>query len=136
MRGLFLLPTVYRLNASELAATKVETSLQFRTIIRSPPTEMQSMSENDFECFASTDVNTPGTMFPFGLANIRFPRSRLLARNGFELAAQSESASRSAVITVLCGRVRNPAPAPVPKHGMTGVTGRPRQDVDRGVPCS
>ncbi|SRR5229473_207745 len=97
MRGLFLLPTVYRLNASELAATKVETSLQFRTIIRSTPTEMQSMSENDFECFASTDVNTPGTMFPFGLANIRFPRSRLLARNGFELAAQSESASRSAV---------------------------------------
>ena len=22
------------------------------------------MSENDFECFASTGVNTPGTMFP------------------------------------------------------------------------
>ena len=32
--------------------------------IRSTPTEMQSMSENDFECFASTDVNTPETMFP------------------------------------------------------------------------
>src|ERR1700730_1136661 len=32
--------------------------------IRSTPTEMQSMSENDFECFASTGVNTPGTMFP------------------------------------------------------------------------
>src|SRR3981081_1905542 len=27
--------------------------------IRSTPTEMQSMSENDFECFASTRVNTP-----------------------------------------------------------------------------
>src|SRR6267378_3120680 len=27
--------------------------------IRSTPTEMQSMSENDFECFASTGVNTP-----------------------------------------------------------------------------
>jgi len=25
---------------------------------------MQSMSENDFECFASTGVNTPETMFP------------------------------------------------------------------------
>ena len=32
--------------------------------MRSTPTEMQSMSENDFECFASTGVNTPGTMFP------------------------------------------------------------------------
>jgi len=30
--------------------------------IRSTPTEMQSTSENDFECFASTGVNTPGTM--------------------------------------------------------------------------
>jgi hypothetical protein len=32
--------------------------------IRSTPTEMQSVSENDFECFASTGVNTPGAMFP------------------------------------------------------------------------
>src|SRR5216684_38389 len=32
--------------------------------IRSTPTEMQSMSENDFECFASTGVNTPVTMSP------------------------------------------------------------------------
>src|SRR6267154_2661991 len=32
--------------------------------IRSTPTEMQSMSENDFECFANTGVNTPGTMLP------------------------------------------------------------------------
>src|SRR5713226_4477189 len=30
--------------------------------MRSTPTEMQSMSENDFECFASTGVNTPATM--------------------------------------------------------------------------
>src|SRR5713101_3007670 len=32
--------------------------------IRSTPTEMQSMSENDFECFASTGVNAPETMSP------------------------------------------------------------------------
>src|SRR5580704_13255681 len=32
--------------------------------IRSTPTEMQSMSENDFESFANTGVNTPETMFP------------------------------------------------------------------------
>src|SRR5579864_6433401 len=30
--------------------------------IRSRPTEMQSMSENDFECLASTGVNAPGIM--------------------------------------------------------------------------
>jgi hypothetical protein len=34
------------------------------THIRSTPTEMQSINENDFECFASTGVNTPETMFP------------------------------------------------------------------------
>jgi hypothetical protein len=27
--------------------------------MRSTPTEMQSISENDFECFAKTGVNTP-----------------------------------------------------------------------------
>src|SRR5258708_5282227 len=32
--------------------------------MRSTPTEMQSMSENDFECFPSTGVKSPGTMFP------------------------------------------------------------------------
>src|SRR5260370_2811796 len=32
--------------------------------IRSTPTERQSTSENDFECFASTGVKTPGTMSP------------------------------------------------------------------------
>jgi hypothetical protein len=31
--------------------------------MRSTPTDVQSMSENDFECFASTGVNTPETMF-------------------------------------------------------------------------
>ena len=55
--------------------------------IRSTPTEMQSMSEKDFECFARTGVNTPVTMFPdSGLVNIRFPRSRLLARRESVLA--------------------------------------------------
>jgi hypothetical protein len=35
---------------------------------RSQLSEMLSMNENDFECFASTGVNTPGTMSPnFGL---------------------------------------------------------------------
>jgi len=32
--------------------------------MRSTPTETQSISEKDFECLASTGVNTPGTMFP------------------------------------------------------------------------
>src|SRR6266700_5134022 len=32
--------------------------------IRSTPTDMQSMSEDDFECFANTSVNAPGTMSP------------------------------------------------------------------------
>jgi hypothetical protein len=32
--------------------------------IRLTPTEMQSMSENDFECFASTVVNALVTMSP------------------------------------------------------------------------
>jgi hypothetical protein len=32
--------------------------------IRSTPTEMQSMSENDFECFASTGVKALETIFP------------------------------------------------------------------------
>jgi hypothetical protein len=30
--------------------------------MRSTPTEMQSMSDNDFECLASTGVNTPAAM--------------------------------------------------------------------------
>ena len=32
--------------------------------IRSTPTEIQSIRENDFECLASTGVNALGTMFP------------------------------------------------------------------------
>ena len=32
--------------------------------LRSTRAEMQSMREKDFESFASTGVNTPGTMFP------------------------------------------------------------------------
>src|SRR6266851_6809796 len=32
--------------------------------MRSTPTEMQSIRENDFECFARTGVNTPETMLP------------------------------------------------------------------------
>jgi hypothetical protein len=32
--------------------------------IRSTPTEMQSINENDFECLARTGVNTRGTTFP------------------------------------------------------------------------
>jgi hypothetical protein len=32
--------------------------------IRSTPSEMQSISENDFECFAGTGVHAPRTMFP------------------------------------------------------------------------
>ena len=32
--------------------------------MRSTPTEMQSINENDFECFASTGGNTSETMSP------------------------------------------------------------------------
>jgi hypothetical protein len=32
--------------------------------IRSTPTEIQSISENDFECFARIGANAPVTMFP------------------------------------------------------------------------
>src|SRR5215469_5177784 len=38
----------------------------------STPTAMQSISENDFECLASTGMNTLGTRFPdSGSVNIR-----------------------------------------------------------------
>ena len=44
---------------------------------------MQSMSENDFECFASTGVNTPVAMSPnFGCREVQLSRSRLLDRVG------------------------------------------------------
>jgi hypothetical protein len=45
------------------ASTCFRMGSKFRCI-RSTPTEMQSMSENDFECFASTGVNTPETISP------------------------------------------------------------------------
>src|SRR5712692_10437686 len=45
------------------ASTCFRIGSKFRCI-RSTPTEMQSMSEKDFECFASTGVNTFVTMFP------------------------------------------------------------------------
>src|SRR5229473_7690453 len=45
------------------ASTCFRIGSKFRCM-RSTPTEMQSMSENDFECFASTGVNTPVTLFP------------------------------------------------------------------------
>jgi len=39
------------------------------------------MSENDFECFASTGVNAPGTMSPnLVRGEGQFPPSRLLDR--------------------------------------------------------
>src|SRR5580704_13119783 len=48
---------------SAIPSTYFRIGSKFR-FIRSTPTEMQSMSENDFECFASTGVKTPETMFP------------------------------------------------------------------------
>src|SRR5260370_37729685 len=45
------------------ASTCCRSGSKFRCI-RSTPTEMQSIRENDFECLASTRVNTPGTMSP------------------------------------------------------------------------
>ena len=43
------------------ASTCFRIGSKFRCV-RSTPTEMQSMSENDFECFESTRVNTPETI--------------------------------------------------------------------------
>src|SRR5260370_8192640 len=45
------------------ASTCFRMGSKFRCI-RSTPTEMQSTSENDFECLASTGVNTLVTMSP------------------------------------------------------------------------
>src|SRR5260370_23789989 len=41
--------------------------------IRSTPTAMQSMSENDFECFASTGVKSPANAM-FEHTNTRYPQ--------------------------------------------------------------
>src|SRR5260370_32658543 len=48
------------------ASTCFRIGSKFRCM-RSTPTEIQSMSENDFECFASTGVNKHGTMSPNSL---------------------------------------------------------------------
>ncbi len=60
------------------ASTCFRIGSKFRCI-RSTPTEMQSISENDFECFASTGVNTRGTMLPncFGRSPSAAPRDRV-----------------------------------------------------------
>lgn len=42
---------------------------------------LASMSEKDFECFASTGVNAPGTMFP-NSGSRRFNLSKPLPRKG------------------------------------------------------
>src|SRR4030095_8290440 len=64
------------------ASTCFRMGSKFRCI-RSTPTETQSINENDFECFASTGVNTPGTMFPnSGTVNIKSPRSPLRDPHG------------------------------------------------------
>src|SRR5271157_417256 len=49
--------------------------------MRSTPTEMQSISENDFECLASTGVNTLGTISPNG-------RGAALSKTGSESTKQ------------------------------------------------
>src|SRR6266496_1475663 len=51
------------------ASTCFRIGSKFRCI-RSTPTEMQSMSENDFECFASTGVNTPMTISPIRVVGL------------------------------------------------------------------
>jgi hypothetical protein len=47
-------------------STCLRMSSKFRRI-RSTPTEMQSISKKDFECFASTGVNTPGQCCQAGI---------------------------------------------------------------------
>ena len=49
--------------ASLPASTCIRMGSKFRCI-QSTPTEMQSMGENDFECLASTGVNSPETILP------------------------------------------------------------------------
>ena len=61
-------------------STTLRIGSKFRCI-RSTPTEMQSMSENDFECFASTGVKPPDTMFPNAVERIRTTAIALKAKN-------------------------------------------------------
>jgi hypothetical protein len=49
------------------ASTSFRIGSTFRCI-RSTPTEMHSMRENDFQCLASTGENAPGTIFPDSVA--------------------------------------------------------------------
>jgi len=64
--------------------------------IRSTPTEMQSISENDFECLASTGVKSRRTVFPnsaFGSPNLTFaPRLFDWPRTGDEDVHESPGA--------------------------------------------
>jgi len=65
--------------------------------IRSTPTEMQSMSEKDFECFASTGVNTRGTLSPnSGCPEAQLPRTGLLDNVGPHADGKRAAYSRSA----------------------------------------
>ena len=50
--------TAFDSDLGEFASTCFRMGSKLRCL-RSTPTELQSMSENDFECFASTGVNTP-----------------------------------------------------------------------------
>jgi len=64
------------------ATTCLPMGPKFRCV-QSTPAEMQSISENDFECFGITGVNAPGTMLPdSGSARIRFPVRGLLGSVG------------------------------------------------------
>lgn len=54
------------------ASTCFRMGSKFRCI-RSTPTEMQSISENDFECFASTGVKSPANVM-FEHTNTRYPQ--------------------------------------------------------------
>src|SRR5271157_2573025 len=57
--------------------------------MRSTPTEMQSMSENDFECLASTGVNAPETMSPSPAGDELESRTEIGAVQPFKLSAES-----------------------------------------------
>ena len=94
--GASSLPSINASYMTTLAVTSVNSLLghastcfrigsKFRCI-RSTPTEMESMSEGDFECFASTGVKTPVAMS----SNFRSVRFNFLeadlVRNDFQIA--------------------------------------------------
>jgi len=80
--------------------------------MQSTPAEVQSISENDFECFASTGVNTPGTMFQIRVpTNIRFPTADLRTnvvgvrvKHTFEFACSYENAWSGVLASRSSGR--------------------------------